>query len=745
MREDQKHLPWWKRRTTAGGKPSGTLILLRHGETEVPRGTSFIGWSDPDLNRMGEEETIKASRAIREAGYTFDVAYTSVLKRAVRTTWLLLQQLDKIHLPVWKHWRLNERCYGALTAEPVDDLQRKYGDGEVASWRRSWEHRPPAFPPGHPQNPTTDVRYDRWQDRKGKIRPVQLPDGETMGECIDRVKPVWKREILADLRRGKSVLVVGHGNTIRAIVQSIDDLSDEETMELEIPPCIPLVYRFQRKGAIEALAEGAGDASIALASIARLKEVAQALRQRIRGTDYKERRDSLDLIPIIGETAVEPLSGEYLGKPGNVRAAQDRVRQASLARYGIGDNFQKHQQKRNDGTFGAFLTPSSGGLDAVTSYEPALAATMPQTPSMAAAALAAQKAALETAASVAVAPPSPAPPPPSAPVEAPAQAEASILLPGGGAMVPNPRSGGGRRPQHVVIIRHGKTEHNKLGLFTGWEDVSLATEGRAEATNAGRMLARHGISFDVVYTSWLSRAIETAWLVLVELDAMWLPIHKSWRLNERMYGALTGLSKKKTRTVYGDVQFKKWRRSYNTRPPAVSSFSGNYPGNDQRYVDNIIDVRFSAKESLIRSLESGRVRVHRKLPRTESLKDCMDRTIPYWVNSIEGEAIKQGKSVLIASSENAIRGLLMHLLKIPKSEIVNIEVRFALRCFFTPFLASPLASHLPFFCMHADPDRPAARLRHAAPMPKAARGRLYAVQLWEGGGAAVHAVRDCGR
>ena len=119
---------------------------------------------------------------IREAGYTFDVAYTSVLKRAVRTTWLLLQQLDKIHLPVWKHWRLNERCYGALTAEPVDDLQRKYGDGEVASWRRSWEHRPPAFPPGHPQNPTTDVRYDRWQDRKGKIRPVQLPDGETMGE-----------------------------------------------------------------------------------------------------------------------------------------------------------------------------------------------------------------------------------------------------------------------------------------------------------------------------------------------------------------------------------------------------------------------------------------------------------------------------------------------------------------------------------------------------------------------------------
>jgi len=228
--------------------------------------------------------------------------------------------------------------------------------------------------------------------------------------------------------------------------------------------------------------------------------------------------------------------------------------------------------------------------------------------------------------------------------------------------------------QHVVIIRHGKTGHNKLGLFTGWEDVSLAEEGRAEATQAGRLLAKHGVHFDVVYTSWLSRAIETAWLVLVELDAMWLPIHKSWRLNERMYGALTGLSKKKTRTVYGEQQFKKWRRSYNTKPPAVSSFSQHYPGNDQRYVDNVLDVRISAKETLIRSLERGKISIHRKLPRTESLKDCMERTIPYWVNNIEGDAIAKGKSVLVASSENAIRGLLMHLLKIPTEEISNIEI-----------------------------------------------------------------------
>jgi len=213
-----------------------------------------------------------------------------------------------------------------------------------------------------------------------------------------------------------------------------------------------------------------------------------------------------------------------------------------------------------------------------------------------------------------------------------------------------------------------------LGLFTGWEDAPLAPEGRAEATAAGHLLAKHGMTFDVVYTSWLSRAIETAWLVLAELDCLWTPIHKSWRLNERMYGALTGLSKKKTRAQFGDAQFKLWRRSYNTPPPPVDSFSRHYPGNDERYVQNVYDVRVSFRESLVRSLALGRLCIHRKLPRTESLKDCMDRTIPYWIKVIEPCAIKAGKSVLIASSENAIRGLLMHLLAIPAERIAEVEI-----------------------------------------------------------------------
>jgi len=226
----------------------------------------------------------------------------------------------------------------------------------------------------------------------------------------------------------------------------------------------------------------------------------------------------------------------------------------------------------------------------------------------------------------------------------------------------------------IVMIRHGKTEHNKLGLFTGWEDAPLAPEGVKEAKEAGQLLKAHGFEFDLVYTSWLTRAIETAWLVIDELDCLWLPIIKTWRLNERMYGDLTGLSKRMVRQRHGDTQFKAWRRGYRVRPPPVSSFSTNYPGNDQRYLKFMKDVRYSLGETIIRSIERRRIHLHRKFPKSESLKDCMERTIPYFSHQIVPEAINMGKRVLIASSENAIRGLLMHLCEIPEEKIVELEI-----------------------------------------------------------------------
>ena len=230
------------------------------------------------------------------------------------------------------------------------------------------------------------------------------------------------------------------------------------------------------------------------------------------------------------------------------------------------------------------------------------------------------------------------------------------------------------RQNVIVIIRHGKTQHNKLGLFTGWEDAPLAEEGIEEAKQAGRNLKKFGFEFDVVYTSWLSRALETAWLVMDEMDSLWLPIVKTWRLNERMYGELTGLSKQMVKQRHGEKQFKAWRRGYAVRPPPVSSFSKHYPGNDPRYQKYLRDVRYSLKESAIRSIEQGKPILVRKLPKSESLKDCMDRTMPYFIERIAKDAVDQNKRVLISSSENAIRGLLMHLCSIPESEISGLEI-----------------------------------------------------------------------
>lgn len=177
-----------------------------------------------------------------------------------------------------------------------------------------------------------------------------------------------------------------------------------------------------------------------------------------------------------------------------------------------------------------------------------------------------------------------------------------------------------------------------------------------------------------MYTSWLSRAIETAWTILDELDALWLPVIKSWRLNERMYGALTGMSKKGIAERYGDKQLKAWRRGYDIQPPPVNSFSINYPGNDDRYFKYVSDLRYSFVETVMRSLAKGKIELHRKFPKTESLRDCMTRTIPFYTNVIVPDAVASGKRVLIASSENAIRGLLMHLCDIPRDRIHEIDI-----------------------------------------------------------------------
>lgn len=203
----------------------------------------------------------------------------------------------------------------------------------------------------------------------------------------------------------------------------------------------------------------------------------------------------------------------------------------------------------------------------------------------------------------------------------------------------------------LVLIRHGQSQWNKDNRFTGWVDVPLSEEGIEEARKGGELLKREGYAFDVAYTSVLKRAIKTLWLVLEGLDQMWIPVHRSWRLNERMYGALQGLDKAETTAKHGAEQVKIWRRSYDIPPPALAQDSEYWPAKDPRYS------KLSKDE----------------IPACESLKDTVDRFLPYWESDI-APAIQRGERVLIAAHGNSLRALVKHLDGMSNEEIVELNI-----------------------------------------------------------------------
>jgi len=203
----------------------------------------------------------------------------------------------------------------------------------------------------------------------------------------------------------------------------------------------------------------------------------------------------------------------------------------------------------------------------------------------------------------------------------------------------------------LVLIRHGESSWNKENRFTGWTDVDLSEKGRQEALEGGQVLKAEGYTFDVAYTSVLKRAIHTLWSVLDQLDLAWIPVYRSWRLNERHYGALQGLNKAETAAKFGEDQVKIWRRSYDIQPPALTADDERYPGRDPRY----------------RELTAA------ELPLTECLKDTVARFLPLWHETI-APAIKGGKKVLIAAHGNSLRALVKYLDHVPESEIVELNI-----------------------------------------------------------------------
>ena len=211
------------------------LVLLRHGESVWNKENRFTGWTDVDLSEKGVGEAHNAGKQLREAGFVFDIAYTSVLKRAIRTLWISLEELDQMWIPVINTWRLNERHYGALQGLNKAEMAAKFGEEQVLVWRRSYDVPPPALEESDERYPGKDPRYQN-------VSKNDIPKAECLKDTVERFLPFWHDTVAPTLKSGKRVIIAAHGNSLRALVKYLDNIPDDEIVGLNIPTGVPLVY-----------------------------------------------------------------------------------------------------------------------------------------------------------------------------------------------------------------------------------------------------------------------------------------------------------------------------------------------------------------------------------------------------------------------------------------------------------------------------------------------------------------------
>jgi len=238
------------------------VVLLRHGESTWNKENRFTGWTDVDLSDAGRGEAAAAGRLLKEGGYTFDLAYTSVLKRAIRTLFLALDELDQLWIPVTKNWRLNERHYGGLQGLNKAETAAKHGEAQTKIWRRSYDIPPPALTLDDPRHPSRDPRY-------ASLSPNELPLTESLKDTVARFLPYWHETIAPSIASGRRILIAAHGNSLRALVKYLDGISETDIVELNIPTGIPLVYELD--GDLKPVKHYyLGDAAAAVAAAARV-------------------------------------------------------------------------------------------------------------------------------------------------------------------------------------------------------------------------------------------------------------------------------------------------------------------------------------------------------------------------------------------------------------------------------------------------------------------------------------------
>jgi 2,3-bisphosphoglycerate-dependent phosphoglycerate mutase len=216
------------------------LVIIRHGQSEANKDNIFTGWRDSPLSPLGVQEAVAGGKMLRDAGFRFDLAYTSLQSRAIKTLWLALEQLDQMWIPEIKHWRLNERHYGALQGKNKVQSVEEFGEQQVHLWRRGYDTRPPEVELTSPDHPKSDPRYR-------DVPQADMPRGESLKDVVARVMPYWQSDILPQIKSGKKVVIAAHGNSLRALLKHLEGISDKDIENINLPTGVPKVYKLNKK------------------------------------------------------------------------------------------------------------------------------------------------------------------------------------------------------------------------------------------------------------------------------------------------------------------------------------------------------------------------------------------------------------------------------------------------------------------------------------------------------------------
>ena len=407
---------------------------------------TFTGWIDVDLASDGVQQMQTAARLLTAAGYTYDVTYTSRLKRAIRSAWTISSETDQKHRPVFKSWRLNERMYGALEGLSKPVMAKELGEDVVQRWRRSLLARPPIMAPDHKHWHGNDRKY------KDLVEEGVIPVAESLQDTMERTLPLWNNRILPLLLDGQNVLIVAHANSLRGIVKHIDNLTPDQIQSVNLPSGIPLIYKFERTGV-------------------KTRNKRRSKKKRVASVvpgDVISDKDgkSSKIRPLKMKGAAAPLNGEFLGNQKQLDSAREEMleREEELAE-AMSVLIAPDQDSNLNPVNSILLNDLSCEISFSDKYGGSIVPAMVK----------------------------------------------GIQI---GEEIDETRRSTISSGPLIVMCRHGKTTNNNLGLFTGWEDAPLSEIGKQEATTAGKLLNAHNVQFDVMYTSWLSRAIETGWRIL---------------------------------------------------------------------------------------------------------------------------------------------------------------------------------------------------------------------------------------